>query len=197
MSELRLKYPLILTAALVLVLGVVLFIPSSGNALAGRDFPAAPGGFGVDVYAVAGTGLSSQDIVSPYVTVATWAFNPVTYSLENCPPSLDCGVAFNILRQAVEAWDNVSGITLNEVSAGAGDIRITFGDDEMDWGGRRLDGPGNILGYAYFPYAFLGDQAGDVFLDPDEHWVAGNPNSQQVDLLSVAMHELGHSRGRI
>ncbi len=159
---------------------------------------------GLEVYAVAGTVLPAGGNAYPalppgaagYATVGRWDKNPVTYSLENCPVHLDCGTAFDILRQALEAWDTVSGLSLDEVGAGRGDIRITFGMDDLLTGAVPLDGPGGILGYSYFPYPWLGSKAGDIYLDPDEFWVAGTPARQEeVHLLTVAMHEAGHSLG--
>lgn len=166
---------------------------------------------GLEVYAVAGTDISAvlghilpdtpiaSDTTLPpaaaYTTVGRWSKNPVTYSLENCPNHLDCAVAHDVLRQAVEAWDEVCGLTLDETTAGLGDIRITFGDDGLLAGGAPLDGPGGLLGYSYFPYSWLGPRAGDVYLDPDERWVTGTPTGDQVHLLTVAMHEVGHALG--
>lgn len=86
-----------------------------------------------------------------------------------------------------------------------------------------FDGPGNILAHAYYPYE-LGHYGGDIHFDNDETWTRNTsplnggafdlinctmstPTSTsrmrmllyfilaEINFLSVAMHELGHSLG--
>jgi hypothetical protein len=47
----------------------------------------------METYAQASTGDSTPDTPSTYVTAARWEINPVTYSIGNCPRSLDCEAA--------------------------------------------------------------------------------------------------------
>lgn len=129
-----------------------------------------------------------------YVIAAKWDKLNVTYSFINCPASLDCETAKQVVRDAAETWDSACGLSLSEIGA-EGDIRIGwFSGAHGD--GEPFDGPGNILAHAFFPKAFIGDLAGDLHFDNDEHWVAGSGNSPfDVDLGTVALHELGHSLG--
>lgn len=129
-----------------------------------------------------------------YKTAAKWDHNPVTYSFLNCPSKLDCGAAYETVRGAVEAWDAVSGVTLNEVPSN-GDIRIGwFAGDHGD--GNPFDGPGNVLAHAFFPMSWIGEIAGDLHFDDSETWVIGTPGAPyEIHLRTVAMHEGGHSLG--
>lgn len=136
------------------------------------------------------------DGAAAYVTVTSWGRMDVSYSLENCPPALECAAAQNVVRQGVEVWDAASGINLFEVAQGAGDIRIQWEQTTTAPGGRSIDGPGGVLGFTFFPYSWLGARAGDVYFDPAESWVLGNPsNYRDVDLLTVVSHEVGHALG--
>lgn len=136
-----------------------------------------------------GTGTSSN-----YVTGAQWTKNPVTYSIRNCPRSLDCGLAHQAVREALETWDAACGLRLDEV-ASSGDIEILWASGSHG-DGIPFDGPGGILGHSFFPIPWLGALAGDIHLDDAETWVFDPPTQpRQVHLKTVTMHEAGHALG--
>jgi uncharacterized protein YraI len=83
---------------------------------------------------------------------------------------------------------------MNQVSGDA-EINISwYSGNHGD--GSPFDGPGNILGHAYFPLPYLGSLAGDVHLDDDETWVVGQPaHPWEIHLKTVATHEIGHALG--
>lgn len=55
-----------------------------------------------------------------------------------------------------------------------------------------FDGPGGTLAHTYYPVPVNPESiAGDMHLDADENWHAGG----DVDIYSVALHELGHAIG--
>ncbi len=129
---------------------------------------------------------AASEYASDYALVARWDKSEVTYSFTNCPTTIDCGAAQQAVRGAVEQWDSACGLSLTEVAVD-GDIRISW---------VPIDGPGNVLGRAYYPKPELGDLAGDLHLDDAEHWVIGQGSSPlDVDLTTVALHELGHALG--
>jgi uncharacterized protein YraI/predicted Zn-dependent protease len=137
---------------------------------------------------------SGSQSTSNYVTGASWTKNPVTYSIGNCPRSLDCAPAHQATREALEAWDAVCGLRLDEV-ASDGDINILWASGNHG-DGQPFDGPGDILGHSFFPISWLGSLAGDIHLDDSETWVVDLPTQQgQAHLKTVVMHEAGHALG--
>lgn len=185
---------IILAASSVLLVGLL---------LGGVFFP---GDIGTASASVPGIGASSgpdtvsssippgAETASNYVTGAQWTKNPVTYSIRNCPRSLDCGLAQQAVREALETWDAACGLRLDEVASG-GDIDIMWASGSHG-DGQPFDGPGGILGHSFFPIPWLGSLAGDIHLDDDETWVFDPPTQpHHVHLKTVAMHEAGHSLG--
>ncbi|GEM_PF-2082561 len=137
---------------------------------------------------------SHSNGIANYVIGARWDKNPVTYSILNCPTSLDCGQAQEAVRQAAETWDAACGLRLDEVT-GSADIEISW-QSGSHGDGYPFDGPGNVLGHSFFPLSYLGSLAGDVHLDNAETWVVGNPTANyQVHLPTTVLHELGHALG--
>ena len=155
--------------------------PAAENSFIPVDEHPAPDPSGVEQY---------------YVVSAAWDHNPVTYTILNCPRSLDCGEAQNAVREAMAEWESVSGLSLIEVPAG-GDIEVSWGCG-AESGPYAFDGPGGMLAKATLPLPNLGAYAGNVYLDDDENWVAQAPTApypEQVYLKSSVMHEIGHALG--
>lgn len=142
---------------------------------------------------MAGARGAASYVLSGY----SWTQKTVTYSVDNCPTSLDCTAAQQAVREAAAAWDAAANITLVEVPSG-GDISVTWAVG--GYGGRHLfDGKGGKVAQTYYPYT-SGQlwYDGDIVLDDAETWVVGNapaPFPQEVHLTSVVMHEMGHSLG--
>ncbi|WCJ20892.1 matrix metalloproteinase [Euphorbia peplus] len=90
--------------------------------------------------------------------------------------------------QAFKSWADESPFKFQEVQEGSlADIVIGF--FEGDHGdGYPFDGPGMVLGHTFFP------ENGRSHYDSDESWTS-NPDYTQIDLQSVAVHELGHALG--
>jgi matrix metalloproteinase-20 (enamelysin) len=133
----------------------------------------------------------------PPSTVPHWETSSLTYRIANCPRALDCAEAQQAVREAIEAWDRASGLTLTEVTSG-GDIVVSWeAGDHGD--GHAFDGQGGSLGHAAYPYG-SGRYAtdGDVHLDDGENWAVGSQirrYPEQIHLKTVVMHEVGHALG--
>jgi hypothetical protein len=96
------------------------------------------------------------------------------------------------VRDAFALWSSQTALTFTEVSSRQ-QADILIGWAEGDHGdGDSFDGPGDVLAHASFPNPY---QARQVFLhfDDSERWV--NSETQNVDLLTVAAHEIGHTLG--
>jgi predicted Zn-dependent protease len=126
-----------------------------------------------------------------------WNKTDLTYSIANCPPSLDCEAAREAVRQAAQAWADVTALTITEVPAD-GDIVVSWA--ASGYGNRHaFDGPGGKVAQTYYPYsggAVWYD--GDIILDESENWVTGTPTQSfpyQVHLGTTVMHEMGHALG--
>lgn len=142
-------------------------------------------------------GVSHLESARASTAPPSWQQRDLTYRMANCPAVLDCTQAHQAVREAVEAWDAVSGLTLSEVKEG-GDIVIAW--ESGDHGDRNpFDGPGGLVAHAAYPYG-NGRYAldGDVHFDNAENWVVSErpaPYPREIHLKTVAMHEVGHALG--
>ena len=95
----------------------------------------------------------------------------------------------SICAKAFQRWAQVTEFTFQEVSGSSpADIVIGFHrGDHND--GKAFDGPQGVLAHATPP-------ASDAIFhfDADENW-SENPGPNQMDLESVAVHEIGHLLG--
>lgn len=101
---------------------------------------------------------------------------------------------FSLFESSFNRWSQLSGLTFtyepNDGSAalvfslgvlgGRGDIRI---------GGQNIDGPGNILAYAYPP------DVGDIVIDTTESSFYSASANNYLPLRNTLMHEIGHALG--
>lgn len=121
-----------------------------------------------------------------------WKTGIVTYTYDRATADLGNDVVRRVIETALARWAAVVPLEFREVTAG-GDIVISFeADDHGD--GSAFDGPGTVLAHAFYPPPNGGAIAGDVHFDDDETWQEGvGPGG--FDLLTVAVHELGHALG--
>lgn len=130
--------------------------------------------------------------ISEYQTISQWNKLEITYAFVNDTGKLSGTSEQDVVRQAFALWQQNTPLTFTEVSTRAeADIVIGWATGEHG-DGDAFDGPGDVLAHASFPNPFDDRQ---VFLhfDDDERWV--NSDSQNVDLLTVAAHEIGHTLG--
>ena len=98
----------------------------------------------------------------------------------------------DIIRQALDLWASVVEINWTPVSTAGRNFTLEFG-----W--FPLDGQGGTLAMAAPPpFVSFEPTAGDVTFDLDEIWTAATnprPFGRTIELLPVAIHEIGHSLG--
>lgn len=102
-------------------------------------------------------------------------------------------VVENTIVKALQIWSNATQLSFTRGNATDANANINFkfvtgyhGD------GHPTDGPGRELAHAFSPFNNLG-LSGDVHFDADETFTIYGGDG--VDLLWVALHEVGHSLG--
>lgn len=129
---------------------------------------------------------------SEYRAIAQWGKLEITYFFVNGTGKISGEDENSLVQQAFDLWARQTPLKFSEVTdRSRADIVIGWATGEHG-DGDPFDGPGDVLAHASFPNPY--DDRG-VFLhfDDDERWV--NSNSQNVDLLTVAAHEIGHTLG--
>jgi len=115
-----------------------------------------------------------------------WDHNFLTYGFVNGTPDIAGDGEQQAVREGMELWADETPLTFWEVEPENAEIKISWG---------TLDGvPGFTLAKSNFPSWPLD---GDVLFDEAETWTTGtrNEQSQPIDLMTVAAHEIGHSLG--
>ena len=114
----------------------------------------------------------------------------LTYYIANTPSSLSKAATTAAIEKAFAAWSSVADIKFTPTNKPGL-------NDSIDISFRRLDGSGGTLAQAYFPKDVNRSRlAGDVQFDSSEVWEVGNSlGNRAMDLVWVAVHEIGHSLG--
>ncbi|OMO62845.1 Peptidase M10, metallopeptidase [Corchorus capsularis] len=97
----------------------------------------------------------------------------------------------SVLSRAFNRWAKVSRFTFEEVPENAEIFQLEIGfhgTDGISPGDTGFDGRKGTLAHAHFP------TDGRFHYDKDEDW-SSNPGPNQLDLESVAVHEIGHLLG--
>lgn len=117
-----------------------------------------------------------------------WPQSQLTYRFDSSvpvPASLNLN---SVIRQAFQRWAQVSHFTFQEVPANS-NANIVIGFHRGSHGdGAPFDGPRGVLAHANPP------TAGNCHFDAEETWSI-NPGQTELDLESVAVHEIGHLLG--
>jgi hypothetical protein len=141
-------------------------------------------------------GLPTQNTesaaIAEYQAISRWNTPDLSYYFVNGTDKLDGDTERDVIRRAFAIWAAQTPLNFTE-AASENDANIVIGWASGDHGdGDPFDGPGDVLAHASFPNPYDDRQ---VFLhfDDDERWV--NSESRDVDLLTVAAHEIGHTLG--
>ena len=138
------------------------------------------------------TEANESSIIAEYRAISQWSTLDLSYYFVNETEKLEGNTERDVIRQAFELWASQTPLTFTEATS-ENAANIVIGWASRDHGdGDAFDGPGDVLAHASFPNPYDDRQ---VFLhfDDDERWV--NSNTSNVDLLTVAAHEIGHTLG--
>jgi hypothetical protein len=138
-------------------------------------------------------GSETQDAaIAEYRAISQWDKTDLSYAFTDGTPDLPGDEEDQIVAQAFGLWAAQTPLTFTEITnTSSADIVISWvrgGQAEAE----PFDGPGGVLAHASFPNPYDERQVILEF-DEDEDWV--NSNTQDVDLLTVATHEIGHTLG--
>ena len=135
--------------------------------------------------------VNESAAIAEYHAISTWDKQEITYVFVNGTDQLEGNVERDLIRRAFALWAEQTSLTFTEVTENTADIVIGWATGEHG-DGDPFDGPGDVLAHASFPNPYDKSQ---VFLhfDDDERWV--DSDTRNVDLLTVAAHEIGHTLG--
>ncbi|KAM7261031.1 hypothetical protein ACFE04_026506 [Oxalis oulophora] len=107
------------------------------------------------------------------------------YTIKTRPPNIDTKTLVSVIANSFLKWAKVSRFTFQYVRSGLPE-NIVIGFYSGDHGdGTPFDGRGNIVAHAF------SSPNEDFIFDNDEYWSI-RPNSGEMDLESVSVHEIGH-----
>ena len=127
-----------------------------------------------------------------------WDHTNLTYFFQNGTFDIGGNDERQAIRDALALWAGVTPLTFTEVSnASSADIVILWAVGNHG-DGFSFDGTNGVLAHAFFPPPNGGSIAGDAHFDDSETWTLNfkSDSSQPIDLVTVAAHEIGHSRPR-
>jgi len=130
--------------------------------------------------------------IAKFQAISQWGKTNITYYFINETGKINGNTERDLIRAAFALWADETPLTFNEVTDSTqADILIGWAEGEHG-DGDSFDGPGDVLAHASYPNPY---QSKQVFLhfDDSERWV--NSETQNVDLLTVAAHEIGHNLG--
>jgi len=141
--------------------------------------------------------LSSGMAVQQYVRVGHgWSPNAqgqvnLGYNFGTLTGKVPNSVVEAEVIRAMAEWSKVARVQFSPAASATAPRTIAIKFATRDHGdGFPFDGPNGVLAHTFYP-ANPEPSAGDLHMDADEGWYAGT----NIDVYTVALHELGHALG--
>ncbi len=133
-----------------------------------------------------------DESISKYRAISQWGKTNIAYYFINGTEKIGGATEQDLVNAAFAMWADQTPLTFNEVSdPDQADILIGWAEGEHG-DGDSFDGPGDVLAHASYPNPY-DDRRVFLHFDDSERWV--NSETRNVDLLTVAAHEIGHNLG--
>jgi hypothetical protein len=137
-------------------------------------------------------GAVNESGIAEYRAVSKWDRADITYTFLNGTDDIGGNREWQDVSEGFALWAEQTPLTFTQVDdPSQADIVVSW--ESGDHGdGDPFDGPGEVLAHASYPNPY---QLRQVILhfDEDERWV--DDPDQDVDLVTVAAHEIGHTLG--
>lgn len=132
------------------------------------------------------------------VSGLTWDHSPVTYCFESYTSDLNENQVKSVYVKAFDLWADyieINFVLKNCNTSPEPDIKIRFGAGDHGGCQFSFDGAGGVLAHAW-PPSTQWLTGGDAHFDETEKWEFITPmDFGEIDLISVAAHEIGHALG--
>ncbi len=123
-----------------------------------------------------------------------WSGSVVRYRIVNTPGGVDAGAAKSAVRAAFYTWSQyIPVVFIESAPVGATDISLSWAGASQN--NNAFDGPGGVAARSTAPPA-SGTGTAFVTFDISERWAVGaTAAAQNLDIETIALHEIGHAIG--
>jgi len=116
----------------------------------------------------------------------------LSFNIGRLTPVLDPSLSRAEIVRAILAWSAVAKVSFAESWQARQNRQLDISFvDRAHGDSQDFDGRGGVLAHTFYPPPNSEPIAGDLHFDIEEQWLIGN----DVDVFSVALHEVGHALG--
>ena len=123
-----------------------------------------------------------------FSTYGHWPKSNLTYFIVNSTADVSMGIQGSIFRQAFDTWEEFTDLEFTEVNSSNADLTVAFISDPSHFQGTtplawaKISASGGVISHTAIEYN-------------DQTFQFNNTCSGGYDLLTIAIHEIGHALG--